>query len=595
MNEAAEAELRKKNRLGGLTLKLGDLEQVDVEKMKGVFKNLHPPENLEELEIMGYPGLQFPSWNTSGSNLASLKLHGCGALTELPAAMGKMECLEKLEIAGMSSVRHIGREFYGVGIGGSSSFVAFPKLKSLLFRNMVEWDDWDLPISKDINVMPQLLELNLENCFKLRKLPALGRLQSLQLLSIENLKAVKRIGSEFCGVGSIDSSDSGGEVITAAFPKLKKLVFRNMKEWELPISTTTMGDAPQTIMPCPCELQLSGCPVLRALPGLGKLKSLESLLIWRLNAVTLMGGEFLGISDDDDVHNGGCSTEEEGVISSGGGESREWRGSNLPSQKDRVVIMPLLRQLVIRWCYKLQSGLEKERTGASFPMIDHEEITNSLWRRRNSKPQTAYLIHEEAPEGIEMLCIEKLHVVAPPHIDGHLKSGEASDDSGASVAAFNSLSATKQPGESLEEAVRRETWEETGIEVGCVIYHSSQPWPDNIPLNGAVPLLCAENTVYSPVKCSVLSYTVISTSVSKKKKRLNNLVPVIFCALLFIEKLVACGCAAQPQAQPQIDGHLKSGEASDSGASVAVFNSLPIPCLIQVEMALEVMSVTIGE
>ncbi|CAA6660800.1 unnamed protein product [Spirodela intermedia] len=34
-----------------------------------------------------------------------------------------------------------------------------------------------------------------------------------------------------------------------------------------------------------------------------------------------------------------------------------------------------------------------------------------------------------------------------------------------------------EPGESLEEAVRRETWEVTGIEVGQVIYHSSQPWP----------------------------------------------------------------------------------------------------------------------
>ncbi|XVE54385.1 hypothetical protein DITRI_Ditri03aG0076600 [Diplodiscus trichospermus] len=34
-----------------------------------------------------------------------------------------------------------------------------------------------------------------------------------------------------------------------------------------------------------------------------------------------------------------------------------------------------------------------------------------------------------------------------------------------------------EPGESLEEAVRRETYEETGIKVGEVVYHSSQPWP----------------------------------------------------------------------------------------------------------------------
>lgn len=42
---------------------------------------------------------------------------------------------------------------------------------------------------------------------------------------------------------------------------------------------------------------------------------------------------------------------------------------------------------------------------------------------------------------------------------------------------WSCLAGFLEPGESLEEAVRRETWEETGIEVGEVIYHSSQPWP----------------------------------------------------------------------------------------------------------------------
>ncbi len=34
-----------------------------------------------------------------------------------------------------------------------------------------------------------------------------------------------------------------------------------------------------------------------------------------------------------------------------------------------------------------------------------------------------------------------------------------------------------EPGESLEDAVRREVFEEVGVRVGEVMYHSSQPWP----------------------------------------------------------------------------------------------------------------------
>lgn len=45
------------------------------------------------------------------------------------------------------------------------------------------------------------------------------------------------------------------------------------------------------------------------------------------------------------------------------------------------------------------------------------------------------------------------------------------------VAMYSTLAGFVEPGESFEEAVRREVKEEAGVEVGAVAYHSSQPWP----------------------------------------------------------------------------------------------------------------------
>ena len=42
---------------------------------------------------------------------------------------------------------------------------------------------------------------------------------------------------------------------------------------------------------------------------------------------------------------------------------------------------------------------------------------------------------------------------------------------------FSTLAGYVEPGESLEDAVRREVYEETNIRVSAVHYHSSQPWP----------------------------------------------------------------------------------------------------------------------
>jgi NAD+ diphosphatase len=52
---------------------------------------------------------------------------------------------------------------------------------------------------------------------------------------------------------------------------------------------------------------------------------------------------------------------------------------------------------------------------------------------------------------------------------------------------FSCLAGFVDPGESLEEAVRREVMEEAGVAVSGVCYHSSQPWP-NAPGGGQVML-----------------------------------------------------------------------------------------------------------
>ncbi|HEX8246466.1 MAG TPA: NAD(+) diphosphatase [Longimicrobium sp.] len=42
---------------------------------------------------------------------------------------------------------------------------------------------------------------------------------------------------------------------------------------------------------------------------------------------------------------------------------------------------------------------------------------------------------------------------------------------------YSTLAGFVEPGESLEDAVAREVWEEAGVRLGEVRYHSSQPWP----------------------------------------------------------------------------------------------------------------------
>lgn len=62
---------------------------------------------------------------------------------------------------------------------------------------------------------------------------------------------------------------------------------------------------------------------------------------------------------------------------------------------------------------------------------------------------------------------------------------------------YSTLAGFVEPGESLEEAVRREVLEESAVRTGRVTYHSSQPWPfpANIMLGFYAEALTEEITI----------------------------------------------------------------------------------------------------
>ncbi|KAL9460713.1 hypothetical protein AB3S75_003839 [Citrus x aurantiifolia] len=172
-----EANLQNKRKIIRLYLKFeNDAEELRMNKDdetrvftdERVLEALQPPPKLEFLEIRGYKGnASYLDRIMSLSVLRTLNLHSCTNLDHLPP-LGKLSSLESLSISSMRSVR-VGNELLGIrsiDASSSSSDIVFPKLKSLKFVNMEEWEDWDCG-----TIMPCLCFLSLVHCPKLKALP----------------------------------------------------------------------------------------------------------------------------------------------------------------------------------------------------------------------------------------------------------------------------------------------------------------------------------------------------------------------------------------------------------------------------------------
>ncbi|CAL5382435.1 unnamed protein product [Camellia sinensis] len=144
-----------------------------------VLDMLQPHKNLKELHIKGYLGTGFPTWigDPLFSNMADISLDNCGNCASLPP-LGQLPSLKKLYITGMSSLKHVGCEFYGQG-----GVQPFPSLETLSFENMPEWEDWyTFGDHKEVQPFTRVKSLSIIKCPKLLKmlptdLPCLNNLE----------------------------------------------------------------------------------------------------------------------------------------------------------------------------------------------------------------------------------------------------------------------------------------------------------------------------------------------------------------------------------------------------------------------------------
>ncbi|WVZ50588.1 hypothetical protein U9M48_001829, partial [Paspalum notatum var. saurae] len=135
--EVIEAKLTEKDHLKSLSLNWSVTNGSPMSKDDLVIEKLEPPARLENLEIVGYNGLQFPSWinNLSLINIVSLELRECRNWSYLPA-LGNLCLLKHLELQKITELKQIGQ-------------------------------------SPDVSLPPNLRTLVVEGCENLRELPLL--------------------------------------------------------------------------------------------------------------------------------------------------------------------------------------------------------------------------------------------------------------------------------------------------------------------------------------------------------------------------------------------------------------------------------------
>ncbi|KAK9141227.1 hypothetical protein Scep_010908 [Stephania cephalantha] len=226
-----------------------------------VLEELQPHQNLHELFIEGFRGVQFPRWMSNGSllpNLKSMKISNCSNCEHIPS-FGELACLERLEIMKMSNVKSIGgskdEHMDTTTTPQSSLYSCLKVLKLGRMPNLEEWSE-----GNEVITFPRLEELSIENVGGTGVVSVTRSLTSLTSLSITRCKDL-----EFLSEGLLTNND---QLIFLTITMCSKL--QVFKEEGLMVSNSSSLR----------ELNIGFCGALKSIPDVRGLTSLQKLMIW---------------------------------------------------------------------------------------------------------------------------------------------------------------------------------------------------------------------------------------------------------------------------------------------------------------------------
>ncbi|KAH6832509.1 hypothetical protein C2S53_008181 [Perilla frutescens var. hirtella] len=180
--EAKEAALSDKKYIDKLELRWYNYGNDDFHDTTEILESLQPHFHLKELQLTFYGGLKLPSWisNPSYVDLASITLYKCINCDILPS-IGELPSLKILHIMDMGNVRNISAVF--CRNSETKALNAFPMLEKLTLDNMLTLEEWS---GVEYGDFPCLRYVSIRYCPKLRVLPSLSHLCSLEHLEISH-------------------------------------------------------------------------------------------------------------------------------------------------------------------------------------------------------------------------------------------------------------------------------------------------------------------------------------------------------------------------------------------------------------------------